>query len=224
MLPPTVCGEWRGDFVSLLFWGWEEERVSSPSILRLIFQGRFLHGNVTLGGKRHAMRVKHSLVTWLPVFHFIFWLDFFCLFVFLSIIYSRRWIKNWLLAENWTFIKCKEPIFTYCTISWIALKLPPGRTTVMHLVARETLPEPNSHGKSRTVLLADPLHTSKACLNVRVPSLCQTLWLFILNSIFIYTSDLLGNFLRWWAAQSWLVSMSEMRSILVQTTHLDLLV
>lgn len=30
--------------------GWEEERVSSPNILRLIFQGRFLHGNVTLGG------------------------------------------------------------------------------------------------------------------------------------------------------------------------------
>ncbi|XP_077465687.1 ubiquitin-like protein 3b isoform X1 [Stigmatopora argus] len=57
--------------------GWEEERVSSPGILRLIFQGRFLHGNVTLG----------------------------------------------------------------------ALKLPPGRTTVMHLVARETLPEPNSHGQ-----------------------------------------------------------------------------
>ncbi|CAL8306189.1 unnamed protein product [Arctogadus glacialis] len=57
--------------------GWEEEQVSSPSILRLIFQGRFLHGNVTLG----------------------------------------------------------------------ALKLPPGRTTVMHLVARETLPEPNSHGQ-----------------------------------------------------------------------------
>ncbi|XP_061786074.1 ubiquitin-like protein 3b [Nerophis lumbriciformis] len=57
--------------------GWEEERVSSSSILRLIFQGRFLHGNVTLG----------------------------------------------------------------------ALKLPPGRTTVMHLVARETLPEPNSHGQ-----------------------------------------------------------------------------
>ncbi|XP_030595718.1 ubiquitin-like protein 3b [Archocentrus centrarchus] len=28
--------------------GWEEEQVSSPSILRLIFQGRFLHGNVTL--------------------------------------------------------------------------------------------------------------------------------------------------------------------------------
>ncbi|MBN3297515.1 UBL3 protein, partial [Amia calva] len=56
---------------------WEEEQVSSPSILRLIYQGRFLHGNVTLG----------------------------------------------------------------------ALKLPPGRTTVMHLVARETLPEPNSHGE-----------------------------------------------------------------------------
>ncbi|KAJ7409601.1 hypothetical protein WISP_113789 [Willisornis vidua] len=53
---------------------WEEEQVSSPNILRLIYQGRFLHGNVTLG----------------------------------------------------------------------ALKLPFGKTTVMHLVARETLPEPNS--------------------------------------------------------------------------------
>ncbi|KAI4814566.1 hypothetical protein KUCAC02_003756, partial [Chaenocephalus aceratus] len=53
---------------------WEEEQVSSPVILRLIYQGRFLHGNVTLG----------------------------------------------------------------------ALKLPLGKTTVMHLVARETLPEPNS--------------------------------------------------------------------------------
>ncbi|MEQ2221208.1 hypothetical protein ILYODFUR_013401 [Ilyodon furcidens] len=56
---------------------WEEEQVSSPNILRLIYQGRFLHGNVTLG----------------------------------------------------------------------ALKLPLGRTTVMHLVARETLPEPNSQGQ-----------------------------------------------------------------------------
>uniref|UniRef100_A0A8C6CBP1 Ubiquitin-like protein 3 n=1 Tax=Monodon monoceros TaxID=40151 RepID=A0A8C6CBP1_MONMO len=56
---------------------WEEEQVSSPNILRLIYQGRFLHGNVTLG----------------------------------------------------------------------ALKLPFGKTTVMHLVARETLPEPNSQGE-----------------------------------------------------------------------------
>uniref|UniRef100_A0A4W5RBZ7 Ubiquitin like 3 n=1 Tax=Hucho hucho TaxID=62062 RepID=A0A4W5RBZ7_9TELE len=30
---------------------WEEEQVSSPNILRLIYQGRFLHGNVTLGGE-----------------------------------------------------------------------------------------------------------------------------------------------------------------------------
>ncbi|TKC52793.1 hypothetical protein EI555_011880 [Monodon monoceros] len=57
---------------------WEEEQVSSPNILRLIYQGRFLHGNVTLG----------------------------------------------------------------------ALKLPFGKTTVMHLVARETLPEPNSQAVS----------------------------------------------------------------------------
>uniref|UniRef100_G3QB96 Ubiquitin-like protein 3 n=1 Tax=Gasterosteus aculeatus TaxID=69293 RepID=G3QB96_GASAC len=60
---------------------WEEEQVSSPNILRLIYQGRFLHGNVTLGAPQ------------------------------------------------------------------LALKLPLGRTTVMHLVARETLPEPNSQGQ-----------------------------------------------------------------------------
>ncbi|AWO99816.1 putative ubiquitin-like protein 3 [Scophthalmus maximus] len=30
---------------------WEEEQVSSPNILRLIYQGRFLHGNVTLGAR-----------------------------------------------------------------------------------------------------------------------------------------------------------------------------
>ncbi|XP_029517883.1 ubiquitin-like protein 3 [Oncorhynchus nerka] len=70
--------------------GWEEEQVSSASILRLIFQGRFLHGNVTLG----------------------------------------------------------------------ALKLPPGRTTVMHLVARETLPEPNSHGQRNREKTAE----SNCCL------------------------------------------------------------
>ena len=55
---------------------WNEEGVSRAEILRLIYQGRFLHGNVTLG----------------------------------------------------------------------ALGLPPGRTSVMHLVPRETLPEPNSQG------------------------------------------------------------------------------
>lgn len=35
-----------------LFTDWEEEQVSSPNILRLIYQGRFLHGNVTLGGMK----------------------------------------------------------------------------------------------------------------------------------------------------------------------------
>lgn len=41
--------------VSVLFFtlsDWEEEQVSSPNILRLIYQGRFLHGNVTLGGEK----------------------------------------------------------------------------------------------------------------------------------------------------------------------------
>lgn len=53
---------------------WSDEAVSSAEILRLIYQGRFLHGNVTLA----------------------------------------------------------------------ALGLPTGKTTVMHLVPRESLPEPNS--------------------------------------------------------------------------------
>lgn len=53
---------------------WNEEAVSSAEILRMIYQGRFLHGNVTLA----------------------------------------------------------------------ALGLPTGKTTVMHLVPRESLPEPNS--------------------------------------------------------------------------------
>ncbi|XP_033631474.1 ubiquitin-like protein 3 [Asterias rubens] len=56
---------------------WESDRVSSSTILRLIYQGRFIHGNVTLG----------------------------------------------------------------------ALQLPAGKITVMHLMARETLPEPNSQGQ-----------------------------------------------------------------------------
>ncbi|XP_003366363.1 conserved hypothetical protein [Trichinella spiralis] len=30
---------------------WEEERVQSASLLKLIYHGRFLHGNVTLRGE-----------------------------------------------------------------------------------------------------------------------------------------------------------------------------
>lgn len=59
------------------FTDWAEEAVAKAEILRLIYQGRFLHSNVTLG----------------------------------------------------------------------ALGLPFGKTTVMHLVPRENLPEPNSQGK-----------------------------------------------------------------------------
>ena len=58
---------------------WAEDKVDSPSMLKLIYHGRFLHGSVTLG----------------------------------------------------------------------ALGLPQGKTTVMHLVARENLPEPNSSGEFR---------------------------------------------------------------------------
>lgn len=56
---------------------WRDEQLPSTNILRLIYQGRFLHDNVTLGG----------------------------------------------------------------------LRLPMGKTTVMHLVAREHLPEPNSQSE-----------------------------------------------------------------------------
>lgn len=68
-----------GEIAQLVFenWpeDWAEEAVAKWEILRLIYQGRFLHSNVTLG----------------------------------------------------------------------ALGLPFGKTTVMHLVPRENLPEPNSH-------------------------------------------------------------------------------
>ncbi|XP_013387431.1 ubiquitin-like protein 3 [Lingula anatina] len=57
--------------------GWADEQLPPTNILRLIYQGRFLHGNVTLG----------------------------------------------------------------------ALQLPVGKMTVMHLVAREHLPEPNNQGQ-----------------------------------------------------------------------------
>merc|ERR1712111_231568 len=67
-----------GDIAQYVFdhWpqDWTDEAVSNAEILRLIYQGRFLHGNVTLA----------------------------------------------------------------------ALGLPTGKTTVMHLVPRESLPEPNS--------------------------------------------------------------------------------
>ena len=63
--------------INIFFLDWEEEEKQETNILRLIYQGRFLHGNVSLG----------------------------------------------------------------------ALQLPTGKTTVMHLVARENLPEPNSQGE-----------------------------------------------------------------------------
>lgn len=56
---------------------WADEQLPATNILRLIYQGRFLHGNVTLA----------------------------------------------------------------------ALQLPTGKTTVMHLVSRENLPEPNNQGQ-----------------------------------------------------------------------------
>lgn len=83
---------------------WSEEHIapnSTVNILRLIYQGRFLHGNVTLG----------------------------------------------------------------------ALQLPLGKTTVMHLVARENLPEPNKEGQ-----LKKDKSGESTCSNC-----CNILWLGVVG-------------------------------------------
>lgn len=57
---------------------WEEEQVSSPNILRLIYQGRFLHGNVTLGGEllshtphyHYLYHITHALFLFIIYFFF----------------------------------------------------------------------------------------------------------------------------------------------------------
>lgn len=70
---------------------WAEEAVAKAEILRLIYQGRFLHSNVTLG----------------------------------------------------------------------ALGLPFGKTSVMHLVPRENLPEPNSQGNFSPSKICDFINKTK---------------------------------------------------------------
>ncbi len=94
----------RRQFVLVLL-EWEDEVVESSNILKLIYHGRFLHGNVTLLGLFSAL----SLVTALSLCSGI--------------------------------------------VSVSALTLPLGKTTVMHLVARENLPEPNSQGTCNVVVI-----------------------------------------------------------------------
>lgn len=49
---------------------------------------------------------------------------------------------------------CLLPLILKENLSlYLALKLPLGKITVMHLVARETLPEPNSQGNYITEIL-----------------------------------------------------------------------
>ncbi|PSN54661.1 Ubiquitin-like protein 3 [Blattella germanica] len=86
----TVFDNWPED--------WAEEAVAKAEILRLIYQGRFLHSNVTLG----------------------------------------------------------------------ALGLPFGKTTVMHLVPRENLPEPNSQEVDTKILLN--LQQEITYLNTTIPN------------------------------------------------------
>jgi hypothetical protein len=73
---------------------WESEAVDKAEILRLIYQGRFLHCNVTLG----------------------------------------------------------------------ALGLPLGKTTVMHLVPRDNLPEPNSQGETNFIYEQKMIKNYQFCI------------------------------------------------------------
>lgn len=77
-------------YLCIIIIDWADEAVEKAEILRLIYQGRFLHSNVTLG----------------------------------------------------------------------ALGLVPARTTVMHLVPRETLPEPNSQGEKHDHTISGPPPTN----------------------------------------------------------------
>lgn len=86
---------------------WQNEEMPVVNILRLIYQGRFLHDNVTLGG----------------------------------------------------------------------LRLPTGKTTVMHLVAREHLPEPNSQSEMKK-----DKSVERGC-----SSCCSVLWL---SCIFIFSQTI----------------------------------
>ena len=94
------------DHIYSVFSEWSDEQIApsrSVNILRLIYQGRFLHCNVTLGGR---LLLRISLILANLSSHFLYY---------------------------------------YCYL-FTALQLPLGKTTVMHLVARENLPEPNNQG------------------------------------------------------------------------------
>lgn len=48
--------------------------------------------------------------------------------------------------------------FLHCNVTLGALGLPMGKTTVMHLVPRDNLPEPNSQGSFVVVMTIDTEH------------------------------------------------------------------
>lgn len=94
--------------------------------MRLIFQGRFLHENVTLGGRWN----------------------------FLFVCLLQIHLKIILFIVNLFFN--------------LVLKLPLGKTTVMHLVPRERLPQVNSQGKNfkfKFIILIQIILSLKICYN-----------------------------------------------------------
>lgn len=50
---------------------WADQAVPKPEILRLIFQGRFLHGNVTLGSE-YFFSSSPSLMIMMFIFNIFF--------------------------------------------------------------------------------------------------------------------------------------------------------
>ncbi|XP_063831754.1 uncharacterized protein LOC135080961 [Ostrinia nubilalis] len=110
---------------------WASECVSRAEILRLIYQGRFLHSSVTLGalglplGRTTVMHLVPREHLPEPNSHGESLMT--SLLAILRLIYQGR--------------------FLHRSVTLGALGLPLGRTTVMHLVPREHLPEPNSHGE-----------------------------------------------------------------------------
>lgn len=104
---------------------WESESVDKSEILRLIYQGRFLHCNVTLGKFSHKLR--SFFLWWLNTLLFQFSLCYTCY-------KSKKKKKTYKMKQKTTLITG-------------ALGLPLGKTTVMHLVPRDNLPEPNSQGE-----------------------------------------------------------------------------
>lgn len=162
-LAPFVCLSICNSYVAAADCSeWTEEAVSRAEVLRLIYQGRFLHGNVTLGGKETRKRNGPSKIdstssssirivraTRLRAPHTQLQLLFVCDQPRHPCAHRRLFTAHFaaLLLASTASPSTLPPLRGMRPSA--ALQLPLGRTSVMHLVPRENLPEPNSQGKLR---------------------------------------------------------------------------